>query len=83
MMRSLSPGGRLRPALPGRLHLPPVQPGPVPPRLQEHQSHAEHPGGEAAAPPPGHGAWRRTGSSRNRAGIGLKEGDGSKSVAAH
>lgn len=37
------PGGRQRPSLSGHVHLPPVQPGPHPPRLQEHQSHSEHP----------------------------------------
>lgn len=43
-----SPGERPRPSLPGHVHLPPVQPGPLPPCLQEHQSHAEHPEREAA-----------------------------------
>lgn len=46
---SSSPGGRQRPSFPGHVHLPPVQPGPLPPQLQEQQSHAEHPGREAAA----------------------------------
>jgi len=72
----VSPGGREGPALPGHVHLPPVQPGPVQPQLQEDQSHAELPGGEAAQARGEEGGGAGGRHRRRKTGKRLRRSDG-------
>ncbi|KAM9313980.1 ESF1 homolog isoform 2-T2 [Pholidichthys leucotaenia] len=78
--------GRQRPPLPGHVHQPPLQPGPLPPQLQEDQSHAEHPGGETAPQRGGGAETASNAHSRGHAHSGLSDdaaaADGAESVAA-